>query len=355
MVLLREARDTVPRVRLLRSGSRDVMRATNVRPVADPVEPCWPPARPGRGHHEGWSLHVVDPYRPRGLWIRLSVTTAPDGTSRGRWWCAFADGETAAAVAVHREAAEPAGVRLDGHPFAAGSLRGAAASGGRGVEWDLRCRSGEPPLVHLPRGRLDPARLSHAALVSPSPAAVFDGELRIDGERIGVHGWAGALEHHRAGEHAARRLWLHGTGFAGVERDTWLDLAVARPRLGPAPLPWVAGGALSLSGHRLPLGGPGHRVTVAEVDGGYRLLLPSRRATVEIHAAASAPACLVEDDGAPHPVLTCPVADVRVRVERPHRAPVVLTAVGGGGFELDRGADQAPFPSQRARGARTAS
>lgn len=323
--------------------------------MTDLAQLSWPPARPGRGCSEGWSLHVVDPYRPRGLWIRHSVTTAPDGASRGRWWCTFADGEAAAPVAVHREAAEPAGVPLDGSPSPAGSLSGTAASGGRGVEWDLRCRSGEPPLSHLPRGRLDPARLSHAALGSPSPAAVFDGELRIDGELIGVAGWAGALEHHRAGERAARRLWLHGTGFAGVERDTWLDLAVARPRLGPAALPWVAGGALSLSGHRLALGGPGHRVTVAEVDGGYRLLLPSRRATVEIHAAASARACLVEDDGAPHPVLTCPVADVRVRVERPHRAPVVLTAVGGGGFELDRGADRSPFPSQRTRGARTAS
>jgi hypothetical protein len=332
-----------------------VIRATNVRSVTFPAELSRHPERPGRGRSEGWSLHLVDPYRPRGLWIRHSGTAARDGTARGRWWCAFAAGEAAAPVTVHREAAEVTGVPLDGHPCPAGSLSGTAASGGREVEWDLRCRSGEPPLTHLPRGRLDPARLSHAALASPSPAAVFDGELRIDGERIGVHGWAGAVEHHRAGEHAARRLWLHGSGFTGVERDTWLDLAVARPRLGPAALPWVAGGALSMSGHRLPLGGPGHRVTVAEVDGGYRLLLPSRRSTVEIHAAATTPGCLVEDDGAPHPVLTCPVADVRVRVERPHRAPVVLTAVGGGGFELDRGADQVPPLSQRVRGARTAS
>jgi hypothetical protein len=180
---------------------------------------------------------------------------------------------------------------------------------------------------------------------------VFDGELRVDGRRLAVHGWAGALERHRRGVHTVRRLWLHGIGFTGVERDTWLDLAVVRPRLGPATLPWEAGGALSLSGHRLPLGGPGHRVTVQEVDGGYRLLLPSRRATVEIRSVASAAACLVEDQGeAPHRVLTCPVADVQVRLERPHRAPVVLTAAGGGGFELDRGDEPARHLSQVARG-----
>jgi hypothetical protein len=97
-------------------------------------------------------------------------------------------------------------------------------------------------------------------------------------------------------------------------------------------------------------------VTVQEVDGGYRLRLPSRRATVEIRAAASATGCLVEDSGeAPHPVLTCPVADVQVRLERPHRAPVVLTAAGGGGFELDRGDEPARPPSQGARGLPTAS
>ena len=54
------------------------------------------------------------------------------------------------------------------------------------------------------------------------------------------------------------------TGAAAVPAapEAWLELVLARIRVGPARSPWTAMGALSLSGERIVLGGLGRRPRV---------------------------------------------------------------------------------------------
>ena len=76
-------------------------------------------------------------------------------------------------------------------------------------------------------------------------------------------------------------VWLHAAGF-GAAPDGWLELVLARIKVGPARLPWTALGALSLSGEQIALGGLGRRSLVDAQPGrltsriaspGARLLL----------------------------------------------------------------------------------
>ena len=99
------------------------------------------------------------------------------------------------------------------------------------------------------------ARLPRTKLLSPLPAASFDGLLTVDGRELPVEGWRGMIGHNWGSEHAERWIWLHGI----TEDGDWLDAAVGRVKLGPLTTPWIANGVLSLAGERHRLGGPGRR------------------------------------------------------------------------------------------------
>jgi hypothetical protein len=182
------------------------------------------------------------------------------------------------------------------------------------------------------------ARLPRTKPLSITPAAVFDGTLEVDGETVEVAGWPGMIGHNWGEQHAERWIWLHGLGFAGRGADTWLDVAIGRVRLGPVTTPWIANGALSLDGERFALGGLGSRVAVAETEDSCVLRLPGRGATVT--ASVSAPAetfarwDYANPDGGMHDVVNCSVADLAVRVERPGRDVVELTAPTRAVYEL---------------------
>jgi hypothetical protein len=53
-------------------------------------------------------------------------------------------------------------------------------------------------------------------------------------------------------------VWLHAADFDAAPQ-AWLELVLARIRIGSARLPWTAMGALSLGGEQILLGGLGRR------------------------------------------------------------------------------------------------
>ena len=67
--------------------------------------------------------------------------------------------------------------------------------------------------------------------------------------------------HNWGSEHADSWVWLHAAGF-GAAPEAWLELVLARIKVGPARSPWIAMGALSLNGQRIALGGLGRRSRV---------------------------------------------------------------------------------------------
>jgi hypothetical protein len=246
---------------------------------------------------------------------------------------------------VRVDAGEPATgdgswIRLGDSTFDGGAISGTARSPELAAGWSLRHRSDEPPLRHLPRTWMYTARLPRTKLVSPSPTAVFDGTLVVDGETIDVTGWPGMVGHNWGEQHAEQWIWLSGLAFEGAGADTWLDVAIGRIRIGPVTTPWVANGAISLDGERFQLGGLGRRVSVRASEDRCSLRIPGSDASVTAWAAAPADAFVeweyANPDGGEYRVRNCSVADVRLRVDRPDAAPLVLTGTARAAYELGR-------------------
>ncbi|MGH3153208.1 MAG: hypothetical protein ACRDOB_21105 [Streptosporangiaceae bacterium] len=81
-------------------------------------------------------------------------------------------------------------------------------------------------------------------------------------------------------------MWLHAADF-GTPPEAWLELVLARIRVGPARSPWTAMGALSLGGSRIALGGLGRRNTVDAGPGRLIAVVPSARARLRLKLAVT--------------------------------------------------------------------
>jgi hypothetical protein len=314
-------------------------------PAVDVTAPRWPEVPAGRGHYESFYLRALSPSEPRGVWIRYTVSQPPGGRPTGQLWFTWFDRDRPVTRAVRVDAGEPATgdgawIRLGDSTFGADAITGSVRSSDLAAGWSLRHRSDETPLRHLPRSWMYTARLPRTKLVSPSPTAVFDGTLAVDGETVDVTGWPGMIGHNWGEQHAEQWIWLSGLAFESAGSDTWLDVAIGRVRIGPVTTPWVANGAISLDGERLALGGLGRRVGVTAADDGCVLRLPGPACTVSASVSAPHDAFATWDyanpDGQEHRVRNCSVADLAVRVERSGRPPLELTAPGRAVYEWGR-------------------
>jgi hypothetical protein len=292
-----------------------------------------------RGRYESHYLRAVDPARPRGAWIRYTTFAAPGRPPASALWCTVFDATAGRPYAVKQsfaddEAAagrEPIGARA----------RGSAGAGGRTAAWDLEIAGRARSLRHLGRGVLYRAPLPRTKLESPRPDAVFGGVLDLEGaggRRIEVAGWRGMTGHNWGSEHAATWVWLHGTAFAD-EPDAWLDVALGRVRIGGTLTPWVANGAVSLSGRRHRIGGLRRPPRVDAHPGALDADLhgPGVRLRVTVRAPAAQTVAFVYADPSghdEHEVLNCSLAELHVRVERAGRPPVELATAHGGAYEL---------------------
>ena len=301
--------------------------------------------RAGRGHYESYYLRAVHPSQPLGLWIRYTVLVAPGSRPAGQLWCTLFDRSAPRPRAVRVDAGpvttgDDAWIRLGSSSFGAAGSVGAATTPDGAAIWSLRATTDERPLLHLPRNWMYTARLPRTKLTSPAPHALFDGTVEFDGTAIRVDSWPGMIGHNWGEQHAEQWIWLHGLGFDGFGRNTWLDVAVGRVRLGRLVTPWVANGALSLDGERIPLGGLGRRVSVAASSDRCELRIPGPHGTVTASASGPPEAFAEWDyantDGSLHRVLNCSVADLSTRVERSGHEPLELTAPARAAYELGR-------------------
>ena len=194
------------------------------------------------------------------------------------------------------------------------------------------------------------APLPRTKLESPLPDAVFSGWVEAGGRRTEVAGWRGMVGHNWGSEHAERWVWLHAVGFAEAP-GAWLDVAIGRVRVGRAVTPWVANGALSLDGARLPLGGLG-RVRSTRVDarpGSLRAVIGGAGVTIRASVSAPLEQTVAFEYLGGHHALNCSIAEVHLRVERPGRPALELASAFGGAYELgvretDHGVPVEPFP-----------
>jgi hypothetical protein len=319
--------------------------------AVEPTEARFPAVPAAAGHYESFYLKACHPSRPLGVWIRYTVHKRPGETANGSLWFTLFDasepGPRAAKVTLSGpEAGGGDWIRVGEARIREGEATGAV---GAGVAWELRFRSDERALLHLPRDWMYRARLPRTKLLSPAPAAHFDGRLSVDGREIGIDGWRGMVGHNWGAQHAERWIWLHALTAAG----DWLDAAIGKLKLGPITTPWVANGAVSLGGARHALGGPGRRAEVAEAPDRCDFLIRGRGLRVRGRLSAARKDFVgwvyADPDGGEHHTVNCSIADLRLAVERDGQPPLQVEVLGSAAYELgmrerDHGMEIQPYP-----------
>ena len=162
----------------------------------DPTEARFPLVPTTAGHYESFFLKLCRPGERLGAWIRYTVHKRPREAPVGSLWFTLFEeaGPRASKLTLPAPAAGGGGswVRIGEASIGDGAAVGEAEAG---VAWDIRFEAGESPLFHLPRDWMYRARLPRTKLLSPAPAARFDGRLSVDGREIAVEGWRGMVGH----------------------------------------------------------------------------------------------------------------------------------------------------------------
>jgi hypothetical protein len=322
-----------------------------------PTEARFPEVPAKAGHYESFYIKACHPSEPVGVWIRYTVHKRPGAEPTGSVWFTLfdrgADGPRASKVT--RPAPTAGGgewIRVVEARLGDGSASGSAPSERCDASWELSFETAERPLFHL-RDWMYRAPLPRTKLLSPEPAARFDGKLTVDGREVSVQGWRGMVGHNWGTQHAERWIWLHGLGFDGAGEATWFDAAIGRIKLGPITTPWIGNGTLSLDGERIPVGGPGKRVQVRETPERCEFTLPGKGATVRGEVGAERKDFVgwvyADPDGPEHHTVNCSVSDMTLAVERSGGPPLELHVAGGAAYELgmrehDHGIEIQPFP-----------
>src|SRR5215212_9217872 len=221
----------------------------------DPTEARFPAAAPKAGHYESIYLKACHPAQPLGVWIRYTVHKRPGAEPTGSLWFTLFDAGSDGPYAVKQTWPRPAAgggrwLSVGEAAIGPGQASGSAVAEGRQVSWELRFEAPERPLFHLPGGWMYGAPVPRTKLLSPAPAARFDGRLNAGGRDLELSGWRGMIGHNWGSQHAERWIWLHGLGFDGASDADWLDAALGRVKLGPLTTPWIANGALRLDVER---------------------------------------------------------------------------------------------------------
>ncbi len=211
--------------------------------------------RMGAYGYESWFVSARDPVSRRALWIRHTRHRPHRGLESVALWCTVIDRDLDQPPVVVKQvfSAFPPGAAAG-----AGRFRGQAEMRGQSARWDLAITGEQPPLRPLRPPVLYRAPLPRTKLEATVPDGQVAGMLEIDGRNVTVSGWRGTAGHNWGSEHADSWVWLHAAGF-GAAPEAWLELVLARIRVGPARSPWTAMGALSLNGERILLGGLGRR------------------------------------------------------------------------------------------------
>jgi len=241
-------------------------------------------------------------------------------------WCTVIDREHGQPPAVVKQvfSAFPPGAAAG-----PGQFRGQAAMGTHSARWDMAITGGQPPLRPLRPPVLYRAPLPRTKLEATVPDGQVTGVLEIDGRTVTVSGWRGTAGHNWGSEHADSWVWLHAAGFAAAPQ-AWLDLVLARIRVGPARSPWTAMGALSLSGERIVLGGLGRRPRVDARSDRLTAGVPSPGARLQLSVTTDDddPVTVAYTDpaGGTRAVRHAALASVELTLHRPGNPELTLSS-----------------------------
>lgn len=289
-----------------------------------PLDAPRAPGAPIRSRlYESHYLTAVAPDGGRAVWLRYTSLKARGEPARGSVWCTIFDSDKSP---IARRTASPRALsapppgswaQIDAAAVGPGRAQGTLQECSWTITWDAHAQ----PLPYLPMPWLYDRRLTRSNGVALVPSASFAGHVDVGDERLELTGWRGMVGHNWGTDHAERWIWLHATGLGEHDPDGWLDLILARARLGPVLSPWLPAGALNLHGrlHRITAGAATRglhvavrrgTVTVAVthlVDGGLTLTA-TVPANVAVHWDYASP------NGRGRDVRHCSIASARVTI-----------------------------------------
>jgi hypothetical protein len=336
--------------------------------VSDAVDAAAP--RHGRltSGYESYYLRATAPSGGLGFWLRHTVQVVPGRDRTASTWFTLFDrtGGPPRAVRHTAPAADVAAGREGGgaDPWLAGA--GGSIGPGRTqavlgptttaptVSWDLSF-TGEPALLHLDHRLLYRARLPRTKAVSIHPAAGVSGVVSLGDRSLDVQGWPGMVGHNWGSEHAERWIWVHAAGLESASGPVWIDVVLARVRVGRLLLPWTVAGAVSVAGRRSVLGGlaRSRKARVTTRPGGVTLHLPGAGVAVDLEVSAPPDQFVgwvyADPDGTRHEVVNCSVADAEVTLRADGRPAERVRATGTVAYELGSRGDDPGIEGVRMR------
>lgn len=260
------------------------------------------------GHYESWFCRANAPREPIAFWIRYTIF-APKGRPQdavGERWAIVFDRTRDAIVSV-KDVVPIAACSFAEHGLDVAiadatlddaGLRGAAASDGHTIAWDLGVAGDEPPLLLFPE-RLYATALPRAKVLVGRPLARFTGTLHVDHETYDVEDWIGSVNHNWGSRHTDRYAWGQVAGF-DEEPHAFLECSSARIKLGFVPTPLLSPLVLRIDGRDLAFNEV-HRTlrARARIDGTTWTLETGDRNTsisMRMHASAADFVALRYDD-----------------------------------------------------------
>ncbi len=312
------------------------------------------------GHYESFYLKAAHPAGGKAVWIRHTIHRRPGEEPVASIWFTWFDADAGGprATKVNLPASElefpsDSYIQVGAANLAPGTAQGRIGAQPGEAEWNLRFETRSEALYHLPHAFLYRSRLPKTKLLSPYPCARFSGDVRIGEERFEIDSWPGMVGHNWGAEHAERWIWIQAADIAGVA-DDYLDIAIGRVKVGPGTSPWVANGRLVLDGVPHRLGGfrGTYGTEIEETPSGCEFTVPGKN--VNVKGKVSAPAkdfvawIYADPKGPEHHALNCSIADLELRVERPHERHAQIEVAGSAVYELgtrdtDHGLSVQPF------------
>lgn len=232
--------------------------------------------------YESWFLSVRSPDGARAAWLRRTTLRDPYGRVQTADWCTvFADG-TASAVKELRAGGD---VEVDADVAASGTtFRGQARMGALRRRWDVHIAGRDDPLRPLRPAVLYRLPFPRTKLEVPVPLGAGSGSIAVGEDIWSLDDWPCTVGHNWGREHADRWVWVHAAGLGPLR---WLDLVLARTRVGGALTPWLATGAAGTLSGRVFLGGFRHRPVVEALSAtGIDIRLPTATGALTITARA---------------------------------------------------------------------
>ncbi|GAA1708559.1 hypothetical protein GCM10009765_67610 [Fodinicola feengrottensis] len=238
------------------------------------------------GGYESWFVSAREPGGRRALWIRHTRHEPASGAPSASYWCTTFDPEPAAVKQI---------LATDDTPGNPDSFEGTATWGGHRSSWSLRVASDEPTLRPLRPSVLYRLPLPRTKVEVPVPDGTISGTVDVDGRRWAIDRWRATVGHNWGTEHAEQWIWLHAAEFTGPV--TWVDLVLARVRVGGRLTPWVCSGSVRIGAHIFALGGLGRRARVETLtDSGATLAIPTPGGHLDIEVALKHTAALTYRD-----------------------------------------------------------